>query len=115
MPWSVTTAPVCTFTRMKRAPTAVAMARAETASERRALMPRGRETAPRISVATAAMAATQAGSTRPGEKRASHLFHRAGPSRAARQGLQMHHADDGFRRREDGFEAHEAGRKGWKG
>src|SRR5215472_6342913 len=32
MPWSVTTAPVCTFTRMKRAPTAVAMARAEMAS-----------------------------------------------------------------------------------
>src|SRR5215471_19260898 len=57
MPWSVTTAPVCTFTRMKRAPTAVAMARAEMASERRALMPRGRETAPRISVATAARAA----------------------------------------------------------
>src|SRR5215472_3796797 len=74
MPWSVTTAPVCTFTRMKRAPTAVAMARAETASERRALMPRGRETAPRISVATAAMAATQAGSTRPGEKGTSPKF-----------------------------------------
>src|SRR5215475_3890500 len=74
MPWSVTTAPVCTFTRMKRAPTAVAMARAETASERRALIPRGRETAPRISVATAAMAATQAGSTRPGEKGTSPKF-----------------------------------------
>src|SRR5215468_1093187 len=60
MPWSVTTAPVCTFTRMKRAPTAVAIARAETA--------------PRISVATAAMAATQAGSTRPGENGTSPKF-----------------------------------------
>src|SRR5499426_78400 len=74
MPWSVTTAPVCTFTRMKRAPTAVAMARAETASERRALMPRGRDTPPRISVATAAMAATQPGSTRPGAKGTSPKF-----------------------------------------
>src|SRR5437879_642002 len=75
MPWSASTAPAWTLTRMNSAPTAAATASAARASFFRTFTPRCvRGSAFLTSAATTLIAATVAGSTRPGVNGASPKF-----------------------------------------
>src|SRR3972149_1721287 len=64
IPWSVTYAPTCTFTRMNARPAAAGMPSAEMASLRRQLTPTGSDVARAISRATIASVATSCGARR---------------------------------------------------